>query len=276
MRIMKIYNNNAIIVQDEAGNEAILVGKGLSFGKQKGDQINPKQAEKKFELKKEISHRFEELVTSIPLEYILLSEEIIAFIKQKISKSIDDTIYVTLTDHIVMMIERIKKGIDFDSLLLINVKLLYKTEYMIALDVIEKIEGYLGIAIGYEEANFIALHIVNAESGYNMLQNYTIIEIIDVIREIVDKHFIIDQEENLSYDRFLTHCRFFVQQIVNSEYVKNEAYSSREMLNTMRKDYLTQYNCIQEISNTIKGKYGYLMNHEEKFYLLIHVIRLSS
>jgi beta-glucoside operon transcriptional antiterminator len=276
MRIKKIYNNNAIMVEDAAGNEAILVGKGLSFGKQKGDQLNPKLAEKKFELKKEINHRFEELVTSIPLEYILLSEEIIAYIKQKSAKAIDDSIYVTLTDHIVMMLERIQQGIDFDSLLLLNVKSLYKTEYTIALGVIEKINNSLGLTIGPEEANFIALHIVNAESGFNMLQNYTIIEIIDVIREIVDKHFTIDQEENLAYDRFLTHCRFFVQQIVNSEYVKNEARSSRAMLNTMSKAYPMQYGCIQEISCALKRKYGYLMNHEEEFYLLIHVIRLSS
>lgn len=276
MKIKKIYNNNAIMAEDDVGNEVILVAKGLSFGKQKGDYLNPNLAEKKFELKKELNHRFEELVTSIPLEYILLSEEIIAFIKQKSNKAIDDSIYVTLTDHIVTMIERIKKGIDFDSLLLINVKSLYKSEYEIALDVIDKVNKYLGLTIGIEEANFIALHIVNAESNFNMLQNYTIIEIIDMIRQIVDQHFTVDQEESLIYDRFLTHCRFFVQKIVSSNYTRTEAHASREMLKTMIDAYPMQYTCIEEISNELKRQCGYLMNHDEEFYLLIHVIRLSS
>ncbi|EOH90307.1 PRD domain-containing protein [Enterococcus pallens] len=276
MIIKKIYNNNAIMVEDYFGNEAILVGKGLSFGKQKGSHLNPNLAEKKFELKKEINNRFEELVTSIPLDYILLSEKIISYIKAESTKQIDDSIYITLTDHIVTMIDRVQKGIDFDSLILVNVKSLYKEEYQIALGTIDLLNEYLDFTIGRDEANFIALHIVNAESDFNMLQNYTIIEIINVIREIVDHYFRIEQEDNLAYDRFLTHCRFFVQQIVNSNYVRNEAQSNSAMLHTMKQAYPDQYCCIQEISRFLKRKYGYLTNHEEEFYLLIHVIRLSS
>ncbi|HCM84722.1 MULTISPECIES: PRD domain-containing protein [Enterococcus] len=276
MIIKKIYNNNAIMVEDQNNNEVILVGKGLAFNMQKEDQINPKLAEKKFELTKEINHRFEELVTSIPLDYILLSERVIAHIKEKSTKKISDSIYVTLTDHIVMMIERIKKGVDFDSLLLLNVKSLYKEEYNIALTAIELINHYLNMTISREEANFITLHIVNAESDFNMMQNYTIIEIITLIQEIVDRHFSIEQEDNRAYDRFLTHCRFFVQQIVNSNYVRSEAHSNRDMLNTMKEAYSEQYQCVKEISLLLKQKYGYLANHEEEFYLLIHIIRLST
>lgn len=276
MIIKKIYNNNAIMVEDQNNNEVILVGKGLAFNMQKEDQINPKLAEKKFELTKEINHRFEELVTSIPLDYILLSERVIAHIKEKSTKKICDSIYVTLTDHIVMMIERIKKGVDFDSLLLLNVKSLYKEEYNIALTAIELINHYLNMTISREEANFITLHIVNAESDFNMMQNYTIIEIITLIQGIVDRHFSIEQEDNRAYDRFLTHCRFFVQQIVNSNYVRSEAHSNRDMLNTMKEAYSEQYQCVKEISLLLKQKYGYLANHEEEFYLLIHIIRLST
>lgn len=264
------------MVEDQNNNEVILVGKGLAFNMQKEDQINPKLAEKKFELTKEINHRFEELVTSIPLDYILLSERVIAHIKEKSTKKISDSIYVTLTDHIVMMIERIKKGVDFDSLLLLNVKSLYKEEYNIALTAIELINHYLNMTISREEANFITLHIVNAESDFNMMQNYTIIEIITLIQEIVDRHFSIEQEDNRAYDRFLTHCRFFVQQIVNSNYVRSEAHSNRDMLNTMKEAYSEQYQCVKEISLLLKQKYGYLANHEEEFYLLIHIIRLST
>lgn len=276
MKIKKIYNNNAIMVEDYHGNESILVGKGLSFGKVKGEEFNPKLAEKKFELKKEINHRFEELVTSIPLEYILLSERVIEYIKKVSSKHIDDSIYVTLTDHIVTMIDRVKQGIDFDSLILVNVKLLYKEEYRIAIKTIELMNDYLDFSLGQEEANFIALHIVNAESNFNMLQNYTIVEIINAIQEIVNQYFSVEQEDNLAYDRFLTHCRFFVQQIVNSNYVRNDANCNRVMLHTMVQAYPDQYYCIQEISSYLKKKYGYITNHEEEFYLLIHVIRLSN
>ena len=51
MQIKKIYNNNIAMVKNEAGDEVILVGKGIVFGLKKGDEIQAEKAEKKFELK---------------------------------------------------------------------------------------------------------------------------------------------------------------------------------------------------------------------------------
>ena len=53
MQIKKIYNNNIAMVKNEAGDEVILVGKGIVFGLKKGDEIQAEKAEKKFELKGE-------------------------------------------------------------------------------------------------------------------------------------------------------------------------------------------------------------------------------
>ena len=55
MLIKKIYNNNIAMVINEKGDEVILVGKGIVFGMKKGDEIQAENAEKKFELKGELS-----------------------------------------------------------------------------------------------------------------------------------------------------------------------------------------------------------------------------
>lgn len=59
MQIKKIYNNNIAMVKNEAGDEVILVGKGIVFGLKKGDEIQAEKAEKKFELKGKAKHKFE-------------------------------------------------------------------------------------------------------------------------------------------------------------------------------------------------------------------------
>lgn len=177
----RVYNNNVVLSENASGEEIILVGKGLAFGLNKGDLINTDKIEKKFELKKEVNHKFQELIQDVSMEEILICDDVINYIKKTSNKEIDDSIYVTLTDHIVNMIDRLRQGIDFDSAALLNIKSLYKDEYKIALGVIDILRAKLDMNIDESEANFIALHIVNAELNSNMMQMYEITTIMEGI-----------------------------------------------------------------------------------------------
>ena len=151
MQIKKIYNNNIAMVKNEAGDEVILVGKGIVFGLKKGDEIQAEKAEKKFELKGEAKHKFEKMIQDTPIDYILVSEEIIAYFKEHSAKALNDGIYVTLTDHIANTIERIRMGIDFDMTMLLNVKSLYREEYKLALHAIEMLRNAFHLHIDDNE-----------------------------------------------------------------------------------------------------------------------------
>lgn len=276
MKIKKIYNNNIALVLNEKGDEVILIGKGIAFGLKKGDEISAEAADKKFELKGEAKHKFENMIQETPLDYILISEEIIAYIKEHSSKDIDDGIYVTLTDHIANTIERIRMGIDFDMTMLLNVKSLYREEYKLALHAVEMLRKAFDLRIDDSEANFITLHIVNAECKSNMMEIYTVTSILDEIDLILCRHFEINKADNYDYDRFMTHCRFFVQRVVNQEYLERDASVNIEIFQIMKKESRKQYACVEEISEMMERKYHYRVNDEEKLYLLIHLNKLTS
>ena len=40
MKVTQSYNQNAVSVVDDSGKELILIGKGIGFGKKKGDVID--------------------------------------------------------------------------------------------------------------------------------------------------------------------------------------------------------------------------------------------
>lgn len=276
MQIKKIYNNNIAMVKNDQGDEVILVGKGIVFGLKKGDEIQADKAEKKFELKGEAKHKFEKMIQDTPIDYILISEEIIAYFKEHSFKTLDDGIYVTLTDHIANTIERIRMGIDFDMAMLLNVKSLYREEYKLALHAIKMLRNAFHLHIDDNEANFITLHIVNAEFKSNMMEIYTITAILDQINMIVNQYFEIDIQDNYDYDRFTTHCRFFVQRVVNDEYLEKRPFANMEIYQIMKQQSPRQYDCINEIADMMKKKYNYEVNDEEKLYLLIHLNKLTN
>lgn len=276
MIIKQIYNNNIVLTTNEDGDEIVLVGKGIAFGLEKGDIIVQNNIEKRFELKGEAKYKFQQLIKDTPIDYIIASEEIISFIKEKYKKKLSDTIYVTLTDHIMNTVERMRMGIGFDQGLLGNIKQLYREEYEIGLEVVDLLNEKFDLHLDKSEANFIALHIIDAQLDTNMMQIYTITEIIDQIVTILNKTFTIQYEDNFAYDRFMTHCRFFVQRVLNNKREDTISELNSDMLTLMESKYPIQFGCVNKICDFLEVKYSYTVNRDEKLYLMIHLIKLTT
>ena len=200
---------------DEQNKELVIMGRGIAFQKRPGDVVEQEKVEKIFKLdNKDISEKFKTLLYDIPLEYMEISEAIINYAKDTLGKKLNESIYVSLTDHIVFAIERSKKGLLITNALLWEIKRIYKDEFDIGLKAIEKINNKIGIKLPEDEAGFIAMHIVNAELNEEMPNVVNITKLIQDVLNIVKYHFKIDiDEDSLNYFRFLTHLKFFAQRL---------------------------------------------------------------
>ena len=48
LEVVRVLNNNAVLATDRVGGQAILLGRGLGFGKHLGDEIDPGAASQVF------------------------------------------------------------------------------------------------------------------------------------------------------------------------------------------------------------------------------------
>ena len=166
MKIEKVLNNNVVVALDENGAETVLMGRGLGFGRREGDEAPPDKVEKRFTLHSDqLSDRFQQLITSIPLPHFLMSERIINHAKIALGKELSDSIYVTLPDHISAAVNRYKEGIVLPNPLLWDIRQLYKDEFRVGLKANEIVKEETGVEFTDDEAAFIALHFVNAQLG---------------------------------------------------------------------------------------------------------------
>lgn len=111
MRIEKVLNNNVVTVIDDLNFELVVMGRGLAFKKKQGDYLEEDKIEKIFTLSNQkLSDKLKTLLSEIPIEHMELSEEIINFAKLQLGKMLDDSIYISLTDHISFALERFSKG----------------------------------------------------------------------------------------------------------------------------------------------------------------------
>ncbi len=70
MRISRIYNNNVVLTVDHYGKESVMIGRGIAFGKRKGQLIDPSAVEQTFVPEQGMSgERLSMTLSEIPLVY---------------------------------------------------------------------------------------------------------------------------------------------------------------------------------------------------------------
>ena len=228
MQIHKILNNNVVVVLDEQEKEQVVMGRGLAFKKKCGDEIDPAQIDKVFTMSNpDTNNKFQEIVANIPLEYILLVEDIITYAKTHIGKKINDSIYISLADHIFMSVKRFSEGIVVKNALLWDIKRFYKDEFYIGQKAVEMIAQRTKIILPEDEAGFIALHFVNAQMEENpdkVEDMYTITKVMQELSNIVKYYFNMEyDEDSVYYYRFVTHLKFFAQRLVTKKTYQEES-----------------------------------------------------
>jgi len=273
MKIARILNNNVVVTTDDKDREIVAMGRGLGFRRREGDAVDETLVEKIFLLRDtEVTTRFQQVVSEIPLEHMLLTEKIIEHAKTKYGKKLYDGIYVSLPDHISTAIDRYADGIALKNPMLWDIKRFYRDEFEIGLEAVRIVKEEIGVAFLEDEAGFIAMHFVNAEMNEDMGAVLSITRIMDEITGIVKAELDVPYDEgSINYYRFITHVKFLAQRILNDgEYLDEDP----ELFDIVREKYAKAFGCAEKVAAFTEEKYGHAMTAAERTYLTIHLQRI--
>lgn len=273
MKIEKVLNNNAVIaIKDK--QEVIIIGRGIAFQKHIGDKIDEHLIEKIFTLENEdILTKLKTLIADRPIEYMQLSEKIIAYAKMKLGKKLNESIYIHLTDHIYFAVERYKSHLPIKNGLIWETRQLYRDEYEIGIEALNMICDEFGIILPEDEAGFLALHIVNAELNEEMPVVQDMTKIMQEILTLVRYHFKINfNEDSLAFYRFITHLKFFAQRLVRGNHYNGS--TDDDLYSVIEKKYPEAHTCALKVKKFIESTYTYVLTDEEMIYLTIHIERV--
>ena len=273
--IEKVINNNIISAYEKSGAEVIVMGRGIGFKKKQGEVVPADQISKIFRIKsRTLTEQFKELLANMPLERVRISDEIISHAKDHLKLKLNQSIYVTLTDHINFAIERVSQGIEPQNALLWEIKRFYPQEFQLEIYALELIHDRLGILLPEDEAGFIALHFVNAEYGTDIRDAVKFPDQMQAIVDIVERELgILLDESSLHYERFMTQIKFLIQRIYRKELLSSE---DRELSLMMQRKYPREYQCSVKVAEYIMQATGCRLSEEEIMYLSVHIRRVST
>ena len=278
MKIKKVINNNILCVVDVRGCERIVAGRGIGFGRHRGESLDERLIERSYRMEdKGAQKSLRELVEKIPAEHLELTQELIAHIREQIPQKLNETLLITLADHISFAIERKNSGVEFSNPLKGSIMAYYPTEFHLGQQCLKVVRERLGISLHPDEAAFIALHIVNAELNTSMTEMYDITRLIGDVTKLVEyfygKRF---DQESLDFSRFVVHLRWFAQRLFQGKMLPDQEDEHDVLFRQLIiKNCPEHYKCAQCIAQYVRNTWNKELSQEELSYLTIHLKRIN-
>ena len=276
MKVVRVFNNNAVLVENEANEEMVLIGKGIAFAKKTGDLINEELIQKKFVFENsQLNEKLAKLFNEVPVKYIELTLDIVEMAGKELNTKFNSNIYIDLADHIAYAVERCSNNETIKNALLWEIKKFYPNEFAAAMKALEMIRYETNIEMTEDEAGFIALHFVNGQSeGELMAQTVAVTKIVEDILHIVEYHFHFKIDEtSLNYIRFVTHIQYFARRLFAKEVIDD---GDDILFEQIKNRYQDSYNCSLKVKKYIGSNYHIDISNDELVYFILHINRVCN
>ncbi len=274
MKVLKAINNNVVSCVDDDGKELVVMGRGLGFHAKPGDLMDPAKAEKIFRMDSpENITRLKELMARLPENLLELSSSIIDYADQMLGRRLNESAYLTLTDHIQFAIERSRLGLDLHNALDTEVKVFYPEEFAVGQHSLNLIRQELGVDLPQDEAASIALHIVNAEYTGSMNTTMRVAHVLQPMLSIIESWPGIQLDKNhLFYDELIVHLKFLAMQAFSCEEKK---YADNSLADAVKRSIPVAFACAHAVATCLSKQGGRAVSAVEQAYLAICICRSS-
>jgi beta-glucoside operon transcriptional antiterminator len=277
MFIKTVFNNNSVIAINEKNEELVLFGCGIGFKASKGNLVDDSKIEKTFTLtaeNNEATKRLSNLLVNIPDEITSVTFKVIDFIEENSKKELSDFLYVTLMDHLNMAVKLCKDNITNPNLMMYEIQKYYPEEFELAEKSRKFINQNLNIELSEYEVGHIALHIINAQINHTSTYDLSALDLTKKIKDIVNiirlKFKLKFDNDSFVYDRLIYHLKYLILSISSDENDENDIEFDMDMINSLFNKYSDVLNCVNKIEYYLQTK----LNKNQKFFLMIHIIRV--
>lgn len=278
MRILRVFNNNVVLGENESGEQAVMIGRGLAFGKKKGQSLDPDLVEQTFVPESQGEEQLTAMLSEIPADILSLATELQSIARDEMGANISHSFVIPLADHINYALVRGRQGLRIEYPLSIEVGQLYPKEVAFGRRAIGMINDRFGANLPEDEATPIALHLVNSQfATEDLVRTFRMTEVFTQIFDVISAAYGQEiNQSNMSVARFVTHLRYL---FVRAEQGKNPVSQDPAfpaIHDAVRSSYPRAYDCAYKIVLLLQIHLHQELSDDEHTYLTMHIARLAT
>ncbi|MEC5184190.1 beta-glucoside operon transcriptional antiterminator [Cryobacterium sp. MP_3.1] len=271
----KVLNNNVVISVDSAGQERVLMGRGLGFQLQPTDTIDPARVEKTFILEQGSgADHARQLLASVPYPVIEAVTAAVDEAERILGRSLGRRLPMAIIDHVQYVLERMQKGIRIPSTAMPELRVLHPQEFDAALAMARSVSASLQTDLPAEEAVFLTMHILNATrdepNGTAALLFRRVQHVVTTVEGGLGVQLDVASPD---YARFILHIQFLLQRLVAQTMLRGSDTSFFEFA---KHSYPRSYAIAADVKLYVSEATGSDLTDEELLYVIVHVERLAN
>ncbi|WP_103083916.1 PRD domain-containing protein, partial [Tetragenococcus halophilus] len=268
LKVVQSLNQNALLVNND-GNECIVVGKGIGFGKKRGDIVESKQDIKFYKMVPK-QDDIKESIDDVDDQSLQMAEKVAVHAESFLNKEFTGNFILSLAGHIQYLEEKYRDHVEIPEPFHYELKYLYPTEYRIAEWAVNYLQEEFNVEMPTAEVSFFTLHFVNGLVESGSVKN--VVELSDILNETIE---IIEREtgevmdrETISFSRFIIHLRYFVIRSLSSVQKKdtNENSDFKKIYDLTFEMYLQEKQIIEKIKKQLYMDHSIEFENYEDFY----------
>ncbi|ANE04882.1 PRD domain-containing protein [Corynebacterium crudilactis] len=283
-KIIQVFNNNVVLAEN-GSDRAVLLGRGLGFGRARGAAVQPDAVQEYFHPSAiQPPEQLARLIAELNPEIISLARELAETAEFMCDVTIPDSTVVAMADHIRFAIDRAAQGIYLPNPLRWEVSQFYPREFAFGHKALAHIKSTTRVSLPEEEAVSLALHVVNAQFAQNTRQDSMartaqlttlLTKVFDVVEAALP-----DQEidrDSMTAARFITHLRFLLQRLIGREGKAHEAEKGLISLSSKVADeYPVSFSIAGKVIMMLQLELDTTCSEDEAVYLALHIARLMK
>ncbi|WP_188043947.1 PRD domain-containing protein [Changpingibacter yushuensis] len=277
MEIVKVLNNNVVLITDSDGTQRILTGRGIGFQKSPGQHVDLAKVIQVFSPEtREEYVTLRDFLLDISPEYVALARTIVDLAEASWNVTFPESLTIALADHISFAVKRAEAGDVSAHPLKSEVRQLFPAEFHMAKEAVRMAREDARLPISDEETTAITLHLVNANAfaGNDMSKTFemteTLTQVFDVLRSIFDRDFVSD---DINTARFITHLRYFFTRAANDQQLQDQSEAFNE---SVRDSFPVAAQAAQRVRVVLEMRLDARLTDDELTYLILHIARLTG
>lgn len=277
MRVVKRFNNNVVLCQDDDGKQVVALGLGLGFISV-GEEVDLARIQRTFYDANPEGWAF---LDELNQEILAFSAQVTDIVRDWLPYQLSPNFAFILADHLAFAIKRMKENIRVRMPLSYDVEQQFPDEFRIGRFVCNRLAKAYNVPLPSSEIAGIALCFANnafvpgSEGDHS--DDKAVIPFEDVLEHSV---LIVEKIESVSIDRssfnfsrFATHLQYLYNRTLEGTPLEGDNASLYRVMCQERPDI---EECVEKIAALFLDELGSALSEEERLYLMLHVNRMCS